>query len=95
MNPLSFNRKWLILLSVCPLDTVQSKKVKVDERKFLLIERLAFTSAIILTIISALIASVVFFLKLVSKDLEVSFYALSVIISLSGSFYILLIALFN
>lgn len=53
-----------------------------------------FTSAIILIAFSALIASLVFFLKRVSYDLNESLYALFQIIGMSSVLYMFMVMLF-
>lgn len=84
MNPLSLNRKWLTWLCVYPIENDASRKKK--------IACVAFALTVILVLTLALIASVVFFLRFVSNDLEGALYALSFIIGFSACLYIVLIA---
>lgn len=86
MNPLSQNREWLVWLSVCSTEKNESRKKK--------IQRYAFTLATILGIILPLIASVVFFFKFISTNLERALNAISVSIGLFCSLYIIFVALF-
>lgn len=87
MNPLSLNRKILIWLCVCPRESEENSRQK--------IERYIFTCTVILASILTFTSSLAFFLKFVSTNLESALYASSVVIAILGALYINLIALFT
>lgn len=86
MTPLALNQKWLVCLNLCSVEHV-SRMEKV--------QRFVCICSMILGNICAIAASVAFFLKFVSINLEEALYAFSLTIAFSGGLYIILIALFT
>lgn len=87
MNPLSFNRKWLVWFSVYPVDNDELWKKRVT--------RLGVTIISILSNISVMISCVVFIRKYLSTDLVSVLYAFAIFIAFLGCSYIVFIALFQ
>lgn len=83
MKPLETNRRLFTWLCICPPEINTSTKEKLSY--------VAFTFSIFLAIIGVTIASTVFFLQIVSIDLEISIFALSQIINSISIAYVMVV----
>lgn len=83
MKPLLTNQKVLMWLCIYPVNENASKFVK--------LARVAFTFLVIITELFGLIASVVFFMKFFSVDLEKSLYTIFQIVALISNLYMFVV----